>query len=102
MQYILGQLSLIDVTLDPLRFRYRIHGTEIAHRMGVDLTGRCVDDSPKVDVDAFASSVQRREPLVTHRDQWFVDGRLRRCEALVLPLSKDGDAVDQLVAGIAW
>ena len=41
---VLGMLSLLEVSRDPMRFRYRIHGTETARWVGYDLTGKYVDE----------------------------------------------------------
>jgi len=40
----LGNVSLLDVEKDPLRFRYRLAGSKLARIMEVDLTGRGIDD----------------------------------------------------------
>jgi hypothetical protein len=44
--YILGDLNLLDVLCDPLRFRFRVHSTNAVDRLGFDLTGKTVDDYP--------------------------------------------------------
>src|SRR5258707_2720250 len=46
LKYILGKLLLVDVERQPLRFRFRLVGTELARRSGVELTGRTLDDYP--------------------------------------------------------
>src|ERR1043165_4802710 len=48
----LGKVSLIDVEREPLRFRYRLVGSEHVARLGIDMTGKLVDD--------FASPAIRR------------------------------------------
>ena len=42
-KYVIGQLALIDVTYDPLRFRFRLHGTGISQRVGYEMTGKELD-----------------------------------------------------------
>ena len=46
LRFLLGSLSLLDVEKDPLRFRYRVVGTDIVQRLGVELTGKLLDDHP--------------------------------------------------------
>lgn len=40
----LGNICLLDVETNPLRFRYRLAGTRLTRLKEVDLTGRNVDD----------------------------------------------------------
>src|SRR3984957_4749406 len=42
--YIMGNLSLLDVSYNPLRFHYRIHGSNLSQRMGKDMTNKSVDE----------------------------------------------------------
>lgn len=108
IKYILGRLSLLEIFYDPLRFRYRVHGSEIAERIGVDLTGKWLDQSPnsaqrQVALEHYRAVVERREPVVAHHGHEFTDARrIWNCEVLVLPLSNDGDRVTHLMTGIAW
>src|SRR5690349_9499177 len=46
LRYILGNLNLIDVLRDPLRFRYRVHGSNCASLLGYDMTRKLTDDYP--------------------------------------------------------
>ena len=46
LRYIIGNLSLLDVLRDPLRFRYRVHSTNMAQFLGFDLTGKEIDAAP--------------------------------------------------------
>ena len=102
IRYIIGKLSLIDVLGEPLRFRYRVHGTENAERLGFDLTGKPLEAWPDPEhrsmvETCFATVVKSRSPLARLREQVFGDGRLWRYEILVLPLSGDGTQVDMLM-----
>ena len=106
-KYILGRLSLLDVLGDPVRFRYRVHGSDIVARFGVDLTRRYVDEAPsrghrEAALEDYGAAVVRREPIVMYRGHQFIDARTWGCEILVLPLSDDGDTVQQLFSGLAW
>src|SRR5262245_30553321 len=67
LKYALGKLLLIEVSHVPLRFRYRLIGSELVERAGFDLTGRMVDDYPDPEYRAFvlqqyAAVVENRSP----------------------------------------
>jgi len=49
LKFLLGNLMIIDVTYDPLRFHFRLIGTNLACRMGRDWTGRPLDTYPGVE-----------------------------------------------------
>src|SRR3546814_14368889 len=42
----LGNLSLVEVRHDPLRFRFRLCGSSVVDRIGLDLTGGDLDAIP--------------------------------------------------------
>jgi hypothetical protein len=106
MRFMLGSILLADVLRDPLRFRVRLHGTELARRSGYELSGKMLDELPQPQFRAlthrsWAKSVETRTPFHAIRDR-VLDGRAARYEALILPLSRDGDAVDMLLVGIRY
>ncbi len=104
--WIVGNLLLLDVLRDPPGFRFRIHGTNLAERIGFDMTGKTMDDYPdpeyaKVALRSFSTVVGTRLPLsrVTER---AIEGRAYGYEALHLPLSSDGARVDMLLVGLVY
>ena len=58
--YALGNISLIDVFHNPLRFRYRLVGTRITEQIGVEMTGRWLDDVPYPDYREILVSLYSR------------------------------------------
>jgi hypothetical protein len=104
--YVLGHVMLVDVMRDPVRFRVRIHGTEMVAKAGYDLTGKFLDDHP---ISEYRRYVMERceglvgdaEPLLVWHDR-LVDGKQRRYEALWLPLSDDGQHVTMLLAAMIY
>lgn len=46
LRFLLGSLSLLEVHHDPLRFRYRLVGTDIVERLGHELTNKWLDEHP--------------------------------------------------------
>ncbi|MEK9969597.1 MAG: PAS domain-containing protein [Ferrovibrio sp.] len=46
LRFLLGSLSLLEVEPEPLRFRYRLVGTDIVDRLGIELTGLWLENHP--------------------------------------------------------
>jgi hypothetical protein len=106
MQFILGNLFLVDVLREPLRFRMRLHGTELARRAGQDLTGKILDTLPQTDFRrhtqrAFTAVVESATPRWTLQNR-VIENRTFHYESLILPLSKDGVAVEMLLIGMVY
>lgn len=104
--YVLGHVLLLDVLNDPLRFRVRVHGTEMVRRAGYDLTGKFLDDLPIADyrdyvIDRCKYVVALGEPQLIHHNR-ILDGKLRQYEALWLPLSEDGRSVSMLLCALIY
>ncbi len=103
LRFIVGNLVLIDVGEEPSTYTVRLHGSNLAHELGVDMTGRNADSYPfpefaKFVRDRFDRVVATRRPRREFYER-FVDDRKRRLEAIVLPLSTDGHRVDRLLVG---
>lgn len=104
--YALGIILLIDVLREPLRFRFRLHGTTLALRAGYEMTGKMVDDLPGEENRALLLErchqiVATRKPLSIHGDR-RIDGHRRRYETLWLPLGPDDGAVDMLFGALYY
>lgn len=102
--YVLGNVILVDVRHDPLRFRIRLYGSNLAQRMNFDMTGRDIDDHPSAEFRArvardWQQTVKSRQ--VSHKmiDEWMDDRRIRY-ESLRLPLSTDGRVIDMLLVAV--
>jgi len=107
LKYILGHLSLVDVLQDPLRFHYRVHGSNTSERIGIDMTGKMLDVMPddifrKIVIEHFTEVIKSRAPVLSYRENHTTDHRILNDEALVLPLSKDGKNIDMLLIGYCW
>lgn len=106
MSYALGYISLIDVLQEPLRFRYRVHGSLIAERVGIDLTGRFVDAIPEPERRRFVEQnfrtvVDSRTPLMRSGSR-TMDERLWTFDSLILPLGEAPGAVDMLLLCVEY
>lgn len=107
LKYILGDLSLIEVLHDPLRFRFRLHASNLVDRGGIDLTGRLLDDLPDERrrnnaLRHYHTVIESRRPSVVFLENEYTDQRSWHCEVLVLPLAADGVTIDMLMLAFAW
>lgn len=94
-----------DTTADgaALRFRFRLVGTMMCETVGVDPTGRFLDEfvlANKQDTvhAAFASIVRDRAAHYWENPLWSADKTYVRLQRLALPLASDGVAVDKIIA----
>jgi hypothetical protein len=104
--YLLPDMMLVDVLRVPMRFRVRVHGTEMVRRAHYDLTGKLLDDLPTTDyrnyvIERCRQLVETGEPTLVHYNR-MLDGRHHRHEAIWLPLSEDGVSVTQLICGLVY
>lgn len=107
LKYALGNLALIDVLHDPLRFRFRLHPTNMVVRLGVDLTGKFIDEMADqrhvlLAKEHFTEVIETRQPVVRNHHAIKTDHRVWNCEILNLPLSSDGASVDMLMGCVIW
>jgi hypothetical protein len=106
LSYALGHIMLVDVLRDPLRFRVRLHGTEMAMRADYDLTGKLLDELPLSDfrdyvIERCRQLVESGQPLRVQQER-SIGGRLHGYEAVWLPLSEDGTTVNMLMCGLIY
>ena len=104
--FALGNLSLIDVIRDPLRFRVRLQGSHSSARLGWDITGRYFDEIPDPEyraltLDTYGRVVEERRPRREVREA-VLDNRLHRYEIIWLPLAGDGATIDMIMACVAF
>jgi hypothetical protein len=105
MTFLIGNIILVDVAeRSPLRFRIRLHGTNLSQRVGFELTGKMLDELPQTEFRALAQEtfvgvVNSGEPRQGRRDR-VLDGKLASYETVILPLSSDGASVDRLLVGL--
>jgi hypothetical protein len=91
---LLPYVILIDVTREPLDFRYRLVGTQVCEIMRRDYTGRRFSDIPGSgkesalwqECDAVVSS---KAPMYWQTPYVDPQSSLRKVEAVLLPLSSD-------------
>jgi len=107
MRFAIGDVILADVIEgDPPRFRIRLHGTNLSERTNFDLTGKMLDEMPAPEFRelvnrSFRKVARTKEPMHVIADR-LLDGRMQRYEAILLPLSSDGERVDRLMVGMIF
>jgi hypothetical protein len=97
----LGHLLMVDVVPQPnheVRFRYRLFGTEFIFYHGADMTGHWLDE--------IVNPAFREELLARYRGvvqdgnlralsyDYLIGGLRHRFQAVLLPLSSDGETVN--------
>lgn len=99
---LLANIVLVDVSHDPLDFRYRLIGTAIVERIAFDYTGKRFAE---IDHQQSGSKVwetaaricEERAPLISDIPYVGPDQWVRGYRDLYLPLSDDGDQVNMIV-----
>lgn len=99
--FALGNVTLIDVLYDPLRFRFRLMGGLQAQRVGKDLTGQLVDELPEpiyrnLLLEAYRDAIETGLPNLQLYEQ-VIEGKPRQFEVLRLPLAEDGEKINMLL-----
>ncbi|SME90500.1 PAS domain-containing protein [Tistlia consotensis] len=103
---LLPSVFMVDVVEAPLRFRYRLIGTQVRELSQRDLTGRMVDETTYGESSdfirfLFGTVVRRRAPVLAQGSAKWLDASSWKVVAvLLLPLSSDGDEVDIILGGI--
>lgn len=101
--FLLGNLHLVDVQQDPLRFRYRLTATNVTWRLGRDGIGKGPEAIPdpmirQRAIETFSRVALTGRPRASQFDR-EIDGVMVRCDCLTLPLSSDQRRVDMLLIG---
>ena len=104
--YLLGYVMLMDVHREPLRFRFRLHGSELVRHGGYDMTGKWIEDlqgeeNRRALRERCLSLLETGQPQFV-RSQRRLDGRLMRFEAVWVPLSDDGQTINMLMRALCY
>lgn len=100
---LLPNVMLVDVFHAPLRFRYRLIGTNVVSATGEDRTGKSFDNveffaANPIVMQQYASVVATGEPIHSTEPFYRLDNRRTYdVERLLLPLSADGVTVDMIL-----
>ena len=99
--FALGNVTLIEVLYNPLRFKFRLMGTLQAQRVGRDLTGHMVDELPNpayrdLLLIAYRQAIETGKPNTQIYEQ-IIEGKPRQFEVVRLPLAQDGLTINMLL-----
>ncbi len=109
MRSFLPDICLYEVQQKPIRFRYRVIGTQITARMEHDTTGSWLDEvhprfvgSPAY--EEFVSVARRETPFAYYRGipLFHTTRDYRIMERILLPLAQDGVTVDMMLAVVVF
>jgi hypothetical protein len=98
---LLPRVMLVDVSTDPIDFRFRLAGTGLFKIHGAELTNRRVQDLEPAAYGAlihrlYCDALARRAPLA---HQLLIECETRRSAymRIILPLSEDGVAINRML-----
>src|SRR6266852_1145497 len=105
-RYALGHVKLLDVLRQPLRFRFRLHGTALTLRAGYDMTGKLADELPNAKnramlIERCRTVVEQRRPLAM-TDNRLLGRSTLWFEVLWLPLAEDGSTISMLIVALYY
>jgi len=102
---LLPYLVLVDVEQQPRRYKYRLVGTETVKAMGYDVTGKYLDELPRIEKHVKTRSdwlVKEKRPYIFFdKLKWSVRSFLDY-QAIALPLSCNGEDVDIFMLGLHY
>jgi hypothetical protein len=106
---LLSNLWLLEVQREPFRLRYRLAGTSIVYAAQREVTGQWLDDvRPQVRAipeyfDRYRAVVDTKMPSWRRGPPNFqLDAIFASVENVFLPLARDGQNVDMILAGTVY
>jgi hypothetical protein len=103
MRFALGNLDLVEVTYDPLVFRFRISGSNIDRDEGFNMQGKTLDEYPlpqhrEATRRTYLKVLETGDPDYEELER-VDEGRAVHFGRLILPLSNDGSRIHMLLMG---
>jgi len=102
---LLPHLALVDVEPENKRYKYRLMGSESVRALGIDPTGRYLDEAPKIELllkKNYDWLVKEKRPYFVFDKLLWSDKSFMDYYALGLPLSQNGVDVDILMFGMYY
>ena len=103
MRFAVGNIDLIEITYDPLQFRFRISGSNIDQDEGFNMQGKTLDEYPhprhrenirRTYLRVLAAGLPDFEIL-----ERSGEGQMVHYARILLPLSDDQSRIDMFLAG---
>lgn len=105
LKSVLPDVHVYNVRPEPPRFTFRLIGTRVTEHMGMNLTGKAVDQIPgetlRSVVSEILNAVETRRTTVhikAPRAIALPNGSHRPLESLWMPLADDGETVSRIIA----
>jgi hypothetical protein len=103
MAFALGNIDLIEITYDPLVFRFRISGSNIDRDEGFNMQGKTLDEYPLPEHReavrrTYLRVLEEGEPDYEELER-LNEGRSVHYGRLILPLSDYGSRIDMFLMG---
>lgn len=100
---LMPNVMISEVETEPFRIRYRLVGTRVVANLGVDFTGRYLDEliGPDFQVpwmDYYRQAFAERRPLMGALTEPTKSGNTFTYEFGVFPIARGGPAVEQFIA----
>ena len=99
---LLPHISLVDVEHETKRYKIRLVGTETVRALGADITGKYLDELPRIEQHLKARYdwlVEKKAPyLIYDKLKWSQKSFLDFC-SVGMPLSNNGRDVDIIMYG---
>jgi hypothetical protein len=97
----LPRVMMVEVSYDPLEFRYRVAGTGLFAMHGQELTGKLARELDPPEFGAlihrhYTEVIERRAPIL-HLIELTVNHLATSYARIILPLSSDGQTIDRLM-----
>lgn len=105
---LLSHLFIVDVSRDPLRFKYRLIGTQYARLIGLDLTGRYLDevhpDFHDLILRQYTEAAELGRPAYRKGAIKYArpDKQYLGMERLIVPLARNGVDVDMILGVVVY
>jgi hypothetical protein len=105
---LLPHVFMVDVTREPLRFKYRLVGTEYVRLIGKDVTGRYLDEVHPgfhgLVLRQYAEAAEQGRPAYRKGPVLYAspDRQYLGMERIIVPLARNGTAVDILLGAVAY
>jgi hypothetical protein len=106
--HLLSRVFMVDVSRDPLRFKYRLVGTEYVQLMGKDLTGKFLDEVHPgfhgLILRQYTATAELGQPAYRRGQVMYTrpDRNYLGMERLIVPLARNGIEVDMILGAIAF
>ena len=100
---LMPNVLISDVETEPFRIRYRLIGTRVVNNLGMDFTGKYLDDLIGTDFSVpwtryYRQSYEARRPLMGILTEPTKSGNTFTYEFGIFPISRGSDAVAQFIA----